>query len=405
MKGVICLKHNTHLLCINKKEQLEKEMKTIGADLAGINLMLPKGELLVIKVQQVSQKAAIILKQEMLSKNGEAVLHRDVSMLNKEISDILLIGTIKQFTDVIQKLKLQPFGLKGIANEIIDVINSRDEIHNIRLIDCKGKPLIIGEKTLVMGILNITPDSFSDGGKYTNIDDAVEYALKMVNEGADIIDVGGESTRPGHSSLSDSEELRRILPIIEKLAQEISVPISVDTYKAEVAKQAIKAGAHLINDVWGLKRDRNMAGVAAELEAPVILMHNREIDKYISIMDEIISDLRNSIAIALDSGINRSKIIIDPGIGFAKSYEDNLVVMNRLDEIVALGYPVLLGTSRKSLIGNTLNLNVDERVEGTIATVCYGITKGCKIVRVHDVKQIKRACNMMDKMIYPSSTR
>lgn len=395
------MKHNTHLLCINKKTELENEMKLIGADTTGINLMLPKGELLIIKVQDVSQKAAIILKQEMLSKSGEAVLHKGVSMLNKEISDILLIGTIKQFTEVIQKLQMQPFGLKIIANELIDVISRRDEMHNIRLIDCNGKDLVIGEKTLIMGILNITPDSFSDGGKYINIDDAVDYAIKMVEEGADIIDIGGESTRPGNNPVSEKEELSRILPIIERLAQSIDVPISVDTYKSGVAEQAIKAGAHIINDVWGFKKDKKMAEIVSEYKVPVILMHNREIESYKSLMDEIISDIQDSISIAIEAGINKSKIIIDPGIGFAKSYEENLIVMNRLDEIVALGYPVLLGTSRKSLIGNTIDLDVDERIEGTIATVCHGVTKGCNIVRVHDIRQIKRACSMMDKIIYP----
>ncbi len=400
-----CLKHNTHLLLIDNKEQLKEEMEIIGADPAGISLMLPKGELLIIKVKDVSQKAAIILKQEMLSKNGEAVLHKDISMLNKEISDLLLFGTIKQFIEVIQKLKLQPFGLKQIANEIETVINKKEKASTTQLIDCKGKSLTIDDKTLIMGILNVTPDSFSDGGKHIIIDDAVTHAIKMVNEGADLIDIGGESTRPGHKQVSEEEELNRVIPIIERLAKEISVPISIDTYKSEVARKAINAGANIINDVWGFKKDKDMATVAAESNVPVILMHNREKSKYNYLIDEIILDLRESISIALKAGISESKIIIDPGIGFAKTYEENLIVMNRLDEIVALGYPVLVGTSRKSMIGNTLDLDINERIEGTIATVCLGVVKGCKIVRVHDVKEIKRACSMMDKMVYPINMR
>lgn len=222
----------------------------------------------------------------------------------------------------------------------------------------------------------------------------------MIADGADIIDVGGESTRPGHQEISVEEELERVIPVIRALAKEIKVPISVDTYKAEVAQQAIEAGAHIINDVWGFKKDPNMAKVVAEYQVPVILMHNRMNMEYDSLMDDIIADLRESIQIAITAGVKADQIILDPGIGFAKTYQDNLQVMNRLDEIVALGYPVLLGTSRKSIIGNTLHLPVDERLEGTAATVAMGIVKGCKIMRVHDVKEMKRVCKMMDAMIY-----
>ncbi|MCK5583810.1 MAG: dihydropteroate synthase, partial [Elusimicrobiales bacterium] len=223
--------------------------------------------------------------------------------------------------------------------------------------------------------------------------------------GADIIDIGGESTRPGHQSVSLNEELKRVIPLIEKLSQKIKVPISIDTYKAEVARKAIEAGAHIINDVWGFKRDHNMAGVAAELNVPVVLMHNRTNTSYKSLMGDIIADLRESVDIALKAGVKPGKIILDPGIGFAKDLQDNLTVMNRLEEIVALGYPVLLGTSRKSMIGSTLDLPVTERVEGTSATVALGISKGCKIIRVHDVKEIKRVCKMMDAMMHPELIR
>ncbi|OEG00328.1 dihydropteroate synthase [Vulcanibacillus modesticaldus] len=375
-------------------------MNKIGADNAGINVMLPKGEMLLIKVQRVPLEAANILKQELLSKNGEAVLHRGVSNLTEEVSDVLLMATKKQFIEVIKKLKVQPFGLKQIAKEIEDVLKMNERSNQEKVLDCRGIPLSIGEKTLVMGILNVTPDSFSDGGKFNDLEAAINQAKKMVEEGADIIDVGGESTRPGHQAVPLEEELKRVIPIIERLSQEISVPISIDTYKAEVAKRAIEAGAHIINDVWGFKRDPDMANVAAELEVPVILMHNREDRNYQSLMDDIIADLRESIDIAIKAGVKDDNIILDPGIGFAKTYEQNLVVMNRLDEIVALGYPVLLGTSRKSMIGLTLDLPVDQRLEGTAATVSIGIAKGCKIMRVHDVKEIKRVCKMMDAIIY-----
>lgn len=255
-------------------------------------------------------------------------------------------------------------------------------------------------RTLVMGIINVTPDSFSDGGRYNRIDLALEHARKLAQDGADILDIGGESTRPGATPVSLEEELERVIPVIEKVSQEIDLPISVDTYKAEVARQAVEAGAHILNDVWGAKRDPDMAKVAAELDVPIILMHNREEAKYNSLMDDILSDLKESVQIAREAGVKEERIILDPGIGFAKSYEENLIVMRNLKRIVALGYPVLLGTSRKSLIGKTLGLPPEERVEGTAATVAFGVAQGCRIVRVHDVKEMVRVCRMMDAMLY-----
>ncbi len=396
---------NIHMMKVNSTKQLKDEMRRIGADEVGINLMLPKGELLLIKVQNVSLKAANILKQEMLSRGGEAVLHKEVSMLTKEFSDVLLMGTKKQFLEVLGKLNLQPFGLKKTAEEIKNVIASKEEIKKARELDCKGIFLPMNKRTLIMGILNVTPDSFSDGGKYNNIDEAIVHAKQMVEAGADVIDIGGESTRPGHHSVSLEEELERVIPVIERLSKEISIPISIDTYKSKVAKRAIIAGAHMINDVWGFKKDPDMAKVAAEFHVPSILMHNREKANYNSLLDDIIFDLKESINIALSAGVKKENIILDPGIGFAKSYEDNLLVMNRLDEIVALGYPVLLGTSRKSMIGLTLDLPVNERMEGTAATITLGIMKGCKIIRVHDVKEMKRVAEMTDAMVCPIANR
>lgn len=394
------MKHNTHIVYPQNDKQLEEEMRKIGADEPGIRLMAPKGETMLIKVMNVPLKAANLIKQEMLSVGGEAVLHKEVSMLKKELSDVLLIGTHKQFSHIIQKFKVQPFGLKQIGQEIKEVIGAKNKQYEEITLNCKGIPFSIGNRTLVMGILNVTPDSFSDGGQFNDIEKAVVQAKKMIEDGADIIDIGGESTRPGHQSVTTEEELERVIPVIKRLAQEISVPISIDTYKAEVAKQAIEAGAHIINDVWGFKKDPHIAEVAAELDVPVILMHNRTEAVYQSLMEEIISDLHESIDLAIHSGVKASNIILDPGIGFGKTYEHNLMVMNRLDEIVALGYPVLLGTSRKSMIGITLDLPVTERVEGTAATAAMGILKGCKFMRVHDVKEIKRVCKMMDAMVY-----
>lgn len=264
---------------------------------------------------------------------------------------------------------------------------------------CGDYELDLRKKTMVMGIVNVTPDSFSDGGRFYDLDRAVEHAKQLVADGADIIDIGGESTRPGAEKVSLEEELRRVIPVVKAVAQEVDVPISVDTYKAEVAKQAIEAGAHIINDVWGAKADEKMAEVAAFYDVPIILMHNRHDLQYRDLISDMISDLMESVAIVKRAGVKDENIILDPGIGFAKTFEHNLEIMRRLDEFAKLGYPLLLGTSRKRFIGRVLDLPVDERVEGTGATVCFGIAKGAHIVRVHDVLPIARMAKMMDAML------
>lgn len=250
-----------------------------------------------------------------------------------------------------------------------------------------------------MGILNVNPDSFSDGGKYNNLDKALKHAVEMVENGADILDIGGESTRPGYIEITAEEEIERVAPIIELLSKEVDVPISIDTYKASVARSAMAAGAHIINDIWGAKREPEIATVAADYDAPIILMHNRNDQDYQSFIDDVLADMEESINISLKAGVNKDKIILDPGIGFAKNLTTNLEMMRNLDKLVALGYPVLLGTSKKSMIGNVLDLPVSERMEGTGATVCFGIQKGCQIIRVHDVKEMTRMARMMDALM------
>ncbi|ASJ57672.1 dihydropteroate synthase [Brevibacillus formosus] len=268
-----------------------------------------------------------------------------------------------------------------------------------RELNCGQYVLPLGERTLVMGILNVTPDSFSDGGRYVDVEAALAQARAMVEAGADLIDIGGESTRPGSEAVDEATELDRVLPIIRILSQELSVPLSIDTYKAAVAERAILEGAHIINDVWGAKRDPRMAEVAARLDVPIILMHNREDTNYHDFFPNYIKDLRESVQIALQAGVKQERIILDPGIGFVRTVEQNLETMRRLDDLVGLGYPVLLATSRKRMIGHVLDLPVDERVEGTAATVALGAAKGCHMVRVHDVKEMKRVTKMMDAML------
>nr|WP_117149436.1 dihydropteroate synthase [Paraliobacillus zengyii] len=250
-----------------------------------------------------------------------------------------------------------------------------------------------------MGILNVTPDSFSDGGKYDQHDRAVQHAIAMERAGADIIDIGGESTRPGHEPVSEEEEIARVIPIIKKIREHVSVPISIDTFKAETAKQAISAGADIINDIWGAKREPEIAEVAATHKVPIILMHNRTDHVYTSLIENVLDDLRESINIALSKGVLQEQIILDPGIGFAKNAVQNMEVIRNLEQLLTLDYPLLLGTSRKSIIGKTLDLPTDQRDVGTGATTCFGITKGVDIVRVHNVEMTVQLTKMMDAMI------
>lgn len=254
--------------------------------------------------------------------------------------------------------------------------------------------------TYIMGILNVTPDSFSDGGKWNDEDRALKHVEQMIEEGMDILDVGGESTRPGYTKISDEEEIARVIPIIEKVKTEFNIPISLDTYKSGVAKAGIAAGVDLLNDIWGLKYDKDMAKVIAEGKVACCLMHNREKAEYNNFMQDVAADLADSVYLAGQAGIAEDKIILDPGVGFAKSYEQNLQVIRGLEELKVLGCPILLGCSRKSVIGLALDLPSDQRVEGTIATSVIAVMKGCMFVRVHDVKENLRAIRMAEAILY-----
>lgn len=252
--------------------------------------------------------------------------------------------------------------------------------------------------TYVMGILNVTPDSFSDGGRYNHLDTALKHTEQMIKDGAAIIDVGGESTRPGHEKITDQEEIDRILPVIEKIKQEFSVPVSLDTYKAAVAKEGIQAGADLLNDIWGLQYDPAMGKIVADSGVAYCLMHNR--DKITEEMDAdlFIEQMKEDAKRALDAGIKKERIILDPGVGFAKTQEQNLMTIANLDRLKALGYPVLLGTSRKSVIGYVLDVPTDKRLVGTLATSAVAVQTGCMFVRVHDVKENVELIQMLERI-------
>ncbi|MDI7743842.1 dihydropteroate synthase [Lysinibacillus fusiformis] len=255
------------------------------------------------------------------------------------------------------------------------------------------------KETFVMGILNVTPDSFSDGGKFNSIDMAIQHAKEMVADGAKIIDIGGESTRPGYTRISDEEEIARVVPVIKALLKEVPAILSIDTYKSAVARAAVEAGAHMINDIWGAKADPEIAKVAAEYNVPIILMHNRKDVPYTNYFEDYMDDFKKSLNIVKQAGVPDEHIILDPGIGFVKNLQQSIETMQRLEELVEIGYPVLLATSRKRMIGTILNLPLEERIEGTAATCAYGVMKGCHIVRVHDVKEVARTVKMIDALM------
>jgi len=405
MKKHKLMTRKIRILKFDNYADVRKEFELIGVDSAGMDLMIPKAFQLNIRVSELSSPAALILKQEMLSLGGDCANHRMVLKNEVESADVILMGNLKQFQKLIPKLKNQPFGLKKLSEELVQLITAKIHPTSFQL-KLKNRTFDLTTRTHIMGILNVTPDSFSDGGKFINTELAVEQGIKMVEQGADIIDIGAESTRPGADPVPEVEELNRLIPVIEKLKKVTDIPISVDTYKSNVAEAAINSGADIINDISGLRFDKEMKKVAAKFNTPVVIMHikgepkNMQVNPhYIDLLNEIYNYFAETIEIAEQSGIKRQNIIIDPGIGFGKQLDDNYEIMRKLSELQSLGCAILIGPSRKSFIGNVLNLPPDQRLEGTAAAVAIGIQNGAHIVRVHDVKEMKRVCLIADKMV------
>jgi dihydropteroate synthase len=406
---------NVRVLSLEPQARIEEEMQKIGASPPGIKIMAPKASFRAVKLENLNFAAANIVKQEMLARGGEAVTSRDVYSTKESTSDVLLLGTLRHFKDLIRKLRLQPFkSLVAMASEMEQALAwyARDDVLPMEI---GRRSFEWGSKTYIMGVVNVTPDSFSGDGLGHDVEKALDQAQRMIEEGADIIDVGGESTRPGSKPISAEEELRRVIPVVKRLAQRTDVPVSIDTYKAEVASEAMGAGASRINDVWGLRMDPSVGEVAAQHQVPLVIMHNRSKPKdavqterlggrylgveYEDLMADILRELRESIDLALEAGVGRERIIVDPGLGFGKTVEQNLQVIANLAEVRVLGRPILLGPSRKSFVGYTLDLPPEERVEGTAAAVAVGIAEGADIVRVHDVKEMTRVAHMTDAIV------
>lgn len=389
-----------YLLEFNNPEEARKIFAEIGCDPMGIELMKDKIKVVPLLIKDIKSPAANVLKQHLLSSGGDAVVARWVVNNSREQSDVILLGTMKQYIYLLERLVYQPWGLKELAKRIKGLLNNLGLQRTISW-QWPGKQLTLGERTLVMGILNITPDSFSDGGRFLDINKAVNYAHEMAASGADVIDIGGESTRPGSVPLSTEEEIDRIMPVLEILLKELPVPVSLDTYKSKVAETALKQGLHIVNDVGGGKRDPDMARIAAEYDAPVIIMHNPgehsgDYYDYGDVAADVVDQLGESINIFEDAGLSPHKIMIDPGIGFGKNKADNLKLIKDLDYFKILNKPVLLGASRKSFIGKVLDAQIGQRLEGSLAVVSWAVQKGIDMVRVHDVKETVRTVRMLD---------
>ncbi len=387
-------------LHITSANEAIQQMKKVGVDPTGVKLMEGKTLHFNLKVEGIDPRTANLLKQEMLSMGGDVAVDGrglDCSTLQ---TDALLMGNQKHFEKLTLNLEQYP-DLHPLCLSIKETIKNISKTHySIR---CRKQTFTLGKKTILMGVLNVTPDSFSDGGLFFDKEKAISHGLRMAEEGADIIDIGGESTRPGSKPLELEEELRRVIPVIESIAKEVDVPISIDTYKSAVAQRAIGAGAEIINDISGLHFDPGLAQVAAKEDLPLVLMHIRGIPEtmqknvhYDSLLSEILQSLKDSIQRAESAGLDPGQIIVDPGIGFGKTLEDNLLIIKNLFEFRILGKPILLGTSRKTFIGKILNAQVTDRLEGTLSSIAIGVLNGAHIIRSHDVLQAKKVIAVAD---------
>ena len=394
-------KRYSRIINFENLEDASCEMLELGVYRNDITEMSEKSVFRNIKVKNLDSRSANILKQVALSVGADISFSNDALLMTDHSTDIIICASLEQYNKLYHKLQAKQLELPKFAEEIKEILINYDRKY--KKVRINGSDFDFNNKSYVMGILNLTPDSFSDGGAYFDIEAAVERAKIMIEQGADIIDVGAESTRPGAEYVDEDKELKRILPVVKSLVEELDVPISIDTYKARVAEECLKLGAHIINDISGLKADVRMAEVISDYDAFCILMHMRGTPKtmqknpeYEDVVDDLIFELSDSIKLAKLAGIKDEKIILDPGIGFSKTQENNLEIIKRLGEFRSLGYPILIGASRKSFIGNILNLKVDKRLEGSLAVAVISAYSGASILRVHDVEETARVLRITD---------
>jgi len=390
------------IILIRSPEDAAREMRKVGVSEGGIRAMAGKAQTVVIKIAEVNIPTAHILKQQMLSIGGDAAVAKDVLTHEVDSTDVLLMGTSTQMASLVQKLSYQPFDLPSLGRSLATLLDSFAPRPRT-ILRARNHSLDLGRRVHIMGILNVTPDSFSDGGAYMRPSEAVEHALAMIDEGADIIDVGGQSSRPGAKPIPVDEELKRAVPVVDRLRDVWKGPISIDTCRALVAEEALKAGAAMVNDITAFREDPPIGQVVARFDAACVLMHMRgtpdtmqENPEYGDLMGEIALFLRSAVETARGAGIDDDQIVVDPGIGFGKATEHNLAILRHLPELAVLGKPIMVGPSRKSFIGRVLDLPVDDRLEGTLAAAAYAVAQGARLLRVHEVRPILRAARMVE---------
>lgn len=395
---------NPRVLILRNERGVKDELKKIGVSQEAVKILAPKTFHYLIKIEGIPSPTANLLKQEMLSVMADAAISKEVASFTSKKSGVLLIGTEAQLKKVLPRLNRQPFNLPEVSQQLSKLLKNFKKGKFV--LSFKEKKMDLTRKVAVMGVLNLTPDSFYNGGKYTTQARALRKVEEMVKEGADLIDVGGESTRPGAKEVGIEEEIRRVIPVISKIRELFEIPVSIDTYRAKVAKEALEAGVDMVNDISGLRFDPGLKEVVARFGAAVVLMHIKGTPRdmqsnprYESLMGEIISYLSDSIRLAQKAGIDLEKIIVDPGIGFGKTPEHNLQILNHLGELRSLGRPILIGVSRKSFIGAILKLPLEERLEGSLAAASLALMQGAKIIRTHDVKATRRAVDLTQAII------
>jgi len=398
------MSHRARVLDIESHGEMLAEMGKIGVHPAAAGWMAQKARVRPVRIENVPGETAALLKQEMLALGGDCAVHRRVADFNSEAGPVILIGDARMYDRLVERAELQPHGLEEIAREAVAAVRASDEA-GLRDLDCAGTTLELGRRTLVMGIVNLTPDSFSGDGLDVNVDAAVEQARGFVEAGCDILDVGGESTRPGSDGVDVDDELERVLPVVEVFADEFDAVISIDTSKPEVAQLAVAMGAGMVNDVNGL-RAAGMAETVAETGAAACIMHMqgspRDMQQnptYDDLMTDIYDFLAERVEACGQAGVPRERLLVDPGFGFGKTVQHNLEILRRLRELRSLGCGVLIGTSRKSTIGKVLDAEADERIMGTAATCALAIANGADVIRVHDVAEMVQVAKMTDAIV------
>lgn len=392
------------ILSLASPADCRTELARVGVDPAAIPIFLAKRDALAILLEDLPCSTANIIKQTALALGADCAMHRDVIRGRKRRSNVILFATRRALGRICERLSEQPPTARACAERIRSLVRRYDSPHRVLMV--RGVSLDLSERTYFMGIVNLTPDSFSDGGRYLDPNQAVVHARKLIDSGADFIDLGAESTRPGAEPVSATQELARLRPVLRDLRKRIDRFISIDTYKSEVARICLQEGADLINDISGLRFDPRLAGVIARARAACVVMHIKGKPRtmqrkpvYQDLMGEIGEYLAGSVARAARAGIPQEQVVIDPGIGFGKSVEDNFTILRRLAELKSLGQPILVGPSRKSFIGAALNLPVEERLAGTLAASVMAVANGASILRVHDVKEVRQAVLIAERTI------